>query len=145
MNNRISCGASLFLLCVSSLAWAAETPSASHHSEHMKTGNMAERQVEISQLGKDVMPFNLAATTHIFTKNEQGGTQKIVTKKPKDDLQVRLARQHLQEIRTKFLNGDFSGPSHIHGPNMPGLDELKAAQAGAIAIDYKAIRGGGQL
>ena len=135
----------LSILLFSSILWAAENHSQSNHSNHMKNTNNHVRQAEISKRGSEIMPFDLAATTHVFTKNSRGGTQKIVTKQPKDELQVNLIRQHLQEIRTRFLNGDFSGPAYIHGQKMPGLDELQAAQPGAIAIEYKNISGGGQL
>ena len=115
------------------------------HATHMKMMAEAQRQAEVSGRGKDVMPFNLAATTHIFTKTAKGGAQQVVAKKSTDKEQVRQARAHLQEIREQFLKGDFSGPSHIHGQDMPGLADLKAAKPGQIAIDYKDVTGGGQL
>jgi hypothetical protein len=115
------------------------------HAAHMKQMANDQRQATVSQLGKDVMPFDLAATTHIFSKTSKGGTQQVVTKKSKDTNQVKLARQHLQEIREQFLKGDFSGPSHIHGQDMPGLADLKTAKSGQISIDYKDVQGGGQL
>jgi hypothetical protein len=95
--------------------------------------------------GKDVMPFSLAATTHIFTKSANGGIQQVVAKKTTDAAQAKMIRQHLQEIRDQFLKGDFSGPSHIHGEDMPGLADLKASKPGQIAIVYKEIKGGAQL
>jgi hypothetical protein len=65
------------------------------------------------------MPFSFAATTHFFTKTAE---------KPEDAAQVQLVRQHLQEINERFLKGDFSGPAHIHGQDMPALADLKAAK-----------------
>ena len=115
------------------------------HAAHMKMMEQARRQAEVSERGKDVMPFNLAATTHIFTKTAQGGLQQVVAKDSADSAQVNLARGHLQEIRQHFLKGDFSGPSQIHGQDMPGLAELRDARPGQIRIDYKAVKGGGQL
>lgn len=115
------------------------------HAAHMKMMADAQRQAEVAGRGKDVMPFSLAATTHIFSKTAEGGTQQVVTKKSNDVAQVKLARAHLQEIRDQFLKGDFSGPSHIHGQDMPGLADLKAAKPGQIAIAYKDVKGGGQL
>ena len=91
------------------------------------------------------MPFSLNGTAHIFTKNAQGGTQRVVVKNSADTAQVILIRQHLQDIREQFLKGDFSGPSHIHGQDMPGLAELKNAKAGQITIVYRDIQGGAQL
>ena len=91
------------------------------------------------------MPFSLKATTHIFTKTAEGGIQRVVAKNAADKGQAKLVRTHLQEIKQQFLNGDFSGPSHIHGNDMPGLDELRSAKPGQIAIDYRNIDGGGEL
>lgn len=104
-----------------------------------------QRQAEVAKLGADVMPFSLKATTHIFTKTAEGGTQRVVARSAADAAQVRLVREHLHEIRGEFLNGDFSGPSHIHGNEMPGLAELKAAGPGQIAIGYKEVAGGAEL
>lgn len=58
---------------------------------------------------------------------------------------MQLVRQHLQEIQQRFLKGDYSGPAHIHGQDMPGLAELKAAKPRQIEIDYNYIEGGAQL
>jgi len=115
------------------------------HAAHMKRMEQAQRQAAVAERGKDVMPFSLAATTHVFRKTAEGGVQQVVAKKATDAAQVHLARGHLLEIREQFLKGDFSGPSHIHGQDMPGLAELREAKAGQIAIDYQDIKGGGQL
>lgn len=69
----------------------------------------------------------------------------MVAKKSSDTTQVKLVRKHLQEIREQFLKGDFSGPSHIHGQDMPGLAELKEATPGQIVIAYKDVKGGAEL
>ena len=115
------------------------------HAAHMKMMVEAQRQAEVSRLGKDVMPFTPAATTHIFAKSESGGTQQVVAKAAGDETQTKLIRQHLHEIQAQFLKGDFSGPSHIHGQAMPGLAELKAAKPGQIAIAYRDIKDGAEL
>ena len=105
----------------------------------------AQRQAEVAKRGADVMPFSLKATTHVFTKTVQGGAQRVVAKSPADATQVRLVREHLHDIQTQFLKGDFSGPSHIHGNEMPGLADLQAAKPGQVAIDYKDVDGGAEL
>ena len=91
------------------------------------------------------MPFSLAATTPIFTKSATGGVQQVVTKLAGDEAQTTRIRQHLQDIKAQFLQGDFSGPSHIHGQSMPGLAELQAAKPGQIAIAYRDIPVGAEL
>lgn len=125
----------------------AQTMAPQHmdHQKHMAAMADAQRQAEVAQRGKAVMPFSLKATTHIFTKNAEGGTQRVVAKKANDAAQVRLMRQHLQEIKAQFLKGDFSGPTQIHGQGMPGLADLQAAKPGQIAIDYKDVMGGAEL
>jgi hypothetical protein len=115
------------------------------HAAHMKTMAGAQRQAEVSQRGKDVMPFTLAATTHIFAKSNTGGAQQVVAKAAGDDVQTKLIRQHLQDIQAQFLKGDFSGPAHIHGQAMPGLAELTAAKPGQIVIEYRDIKDGAEL
>ncbi|VTU26290.1 hypothetical protein H4CHR_01766 [Variovorax sp. PBS-H4] len=104
-----------------------------------------ERQAEVARRGPDVMPFSLKATTHVFTKTADGGVQRVVTKSAADSRQVRLVRGHLREIQAQFLKGDFSGPAHIHGEEMPGLAQLKASKPGQLTIDYKDVRGGAEL
>lgn len=95
--------------------------------------------------GADVMPFSLTATTHAFTATSDGGTQRVVAKSRTDTKQVDLVRGHLHELRAQFLKGDFSGPTQIHGPDMPGLAELKASTVGQVAIDCKDVEGGAEL
>lgn len=104
-----------------------------------------QRQAEVAMRGPDVMPFSLAATTHIFTKSSYGGTQRVVAKRSDDLAQVKLVRQHLHDIQRQFLAGDFSGPEHIHGATMPGLAELRSANPGQIAIAYRDVPGGAEL
>ena len=103
------------------------------------------RQAEVAKLGADVMPFSLKATTHIFTKTAEGGVQRVVAKNASDTQQVKLVREHLRDIQSQFLKGDFSGPTHIHGGEMPGLADLKTAKPGQIAIDYKDVTAGAEL
>lgn len=104
-----------------------------------------QRQAEVAKLGADVMPFSLKATTHVFTRATDGGTQRVVAKNAADAQQVKLVREHLREIRAQFLKGDYSGPSHIHGADMPGLAELQAAKPGQVSIDYKDVKAGAEL
>lgn len=134
------------LACSVLFASASATLAQSmDHSAHMAEMAKAQRHADVASRGKDLMPFSLAATTHIFTNTADGGVQQVVAKNADDAVQVKLIRQHLQEIRGQFLKGDFSGPSHIHGHDMPGLAELQAAKPGQIAIAYREIKGGAEL
>jgi hypothetical protein len=105
----------------------------------------AQRQADVARRGAEVMPFSLKATTHVFTVTADGGTQRVVAKSLSDTKQVDLVRAHLHDLQARFLKGDFSGPSHIHGAEMPGLAELESAQAGQVAIEYKDVAGGAEL
>jgi hypothetical protein len=105
----------------------------------------AQRQAEVAKRGADVMPFSLQATTHVFSKAADGGTQRVVAKDAADAPQVALVRAHLREIRVQFLKGDFAGPSHIHGADMPGLAALQAAKPGQLGIDYQDVKAGAEL
>ena len=104
-----------------------------------------QRMADVARRGADVMPFDLKATTHVFTTTPDGGVQSVVAKDSHDAGQVRLIRSHLKDIRAQFLAGDFAAPSHIHGPEMPGLRELEAAAPGQIAIAYADLPDGAQL
>jgi hypothetical protein len=105
----------------------------------------AERQTDVAIRGADVMPFSLKATTHIFTKTIDGGTQRVIAKDASDAQQIQMVREHLHQIQAQFQHGDFAGPSHVHGTDMPGLTELKGAKPGAIAIEYQNVTGGAEL
>jgi hypothetical protein len=104
-----------------------------------------ERQAEVAQRGAEVMPFDLKATTHIFTRSDDGGTQRVVAKCPSDEAQISLIRKHLREIQAAFRRGDFSAPARIHNDDMPGLSQIRAAKPGQISITYRDVDGGGEL
>ena len=102
-----------------------------------------ERQAEVAAKGAEVMPFNLDATTHIFKKTEEGGTQQVVADSNDPD-QIRLIREHLQEISTKFAAGNFHDPTMIHGPEMAGLHELVMGHD-RLTIKYREIELGAEI
>lgn len=108
-------------------------------------GAGAQRQADVAQRGAQVMPFDLKATTHVFTRTADGGVQQVIAKDPGDAMQVRLIRAHLRELQERFRRGDFSDPSSIHGKDMPGLAQLAAAKPGQLSIDYKALGRGAEL
>ena len=124
-------------------AQPAMDPGAHHPADH--GAHMAQRQAQVSERGKDVMPFDLAATVHVFTKTKSGGVEKVVARRAKDGEQVRLVRAHLKEIHGQFAQRDFSGPAHIHGHDMPGLAELEAARPGVLTIAYREVPAGAEL
>lgn len=104
----------------------------------------AARQKEVAQRGAEVMPFSLAATTHIFTKTAHGGVQRVVTKQPQPR-QTALIREHLAMIAKQFARGDFSAPAQIHGMAMPGLATLRTAKPGELQVRYRDVPNGGEI
>lgn len=87
---------------------------------------LAERQEVVADAGAEVMPFDLEATTHIFTDTDTGGIQDVVADDPADAANIALIREHLEDEARRFRAGDFSDPEAIHGPDMPGLATLQA-------------------
>lgn len=124
--------------------WAMAFLTASTISAGLHAAG-AQRQGEVAARGVVVMPFNLSDTTHLFIKTQRGGIQRVIAKKPSDMRQIALVREHLRAIQTQFGNGDFSAPTQIHGPAMPGLSELKAARPGQIEIRYRDVEAGAEL
>ena len=125
-------------LAALALAAAAGLPLAAWAADPQRMDGVAKR-------GAQVMPFDLKATTHVFTRTPDGGVQSVVAKNPRDSAQVKLIRSHLKDIRAQFGRGDFSGPSHIHGDDMPGLRQLERAEPGQIRLDYADLPGGAKI
>lgn len=109
------------------------------------TAASPQRQAEVAERGARVMPFDLGATSHVFTKSSNGGLQQVLVKNQRDKEQLRLVRGHLREIAERFQSGDFSAPTRIHGPAMPGLEQLRQARPGEITIHYRELREGAQI
>lgn len=105
---------------------------------------MTHRQMEVAKRGGQVMPFDLAKTTHVFDDQPDGGLQTVKANDPHDRVQVRLIRRHLSQLAVQFRHGDFSDPGRVHGENMPGLAQLKAAD-GKLKVKYHAIPAGATL
>ncbi len=106
--------------------------------------DLAARQQLVAEAGAQVMPFDLDATTHIFTNTATGGIQDVTADNPDDQANIDLIRQHLDDEAAKFRSGDFSDPEAIHGPQMPGLAVLKARHAD-ITVDLAHTPSGATL
>lgn len=100
---------------------------------------------EVAQLGKQVMPFDLNQTLHVFSKVKEGGVQQVIAKDPKNQLQIKLIREHLGKIASDFKQANFSDPEKIHGKDMPGLEALRSAGPGEILIAYREIPKGAEI
>ena len=104
-----------------------------------------DRLDDVAKRGAHVMPFSLEQTTHIFSKTEKGGMQSVIVKDSSNAEHIKLIREHLSKISQEFIQGDFSDPAKIHGEDMPGLVELKAAQPGLIKIVYRELPNGAEI
>ena len=102
------------------------------------------RQTEVAQIGSQVMPFDLEATTHEFVPLPNGGLQTVTADNPADKQQIELIQSHLKEESTKFQSGDFSDPAKIHGEDMPGLASLQSGFSN-INVQYTPLANGGQI
>jgi len=107
-------------------------------------GEETSRQQEVRAKGAQVMPFELAKTIHSFDKTDDGGIQRVRVRGNAPD-QVAMIRSHLQEIAQSFSSRDFEKPAHIHGTDMPGLAEMKAAPASNLDVTYRALDDGAEI
>lgn len=125
------------LIAAGLAAWLASPPA--------QAVEMNARQADVARWGALVMPFDLAKTRHVFTKTPSGGVQRVVARDAGDSEQVRLVREHLKDIAGRFYRGDFSGPASIHGEDMPGLAELRAAKPDQWTLAYRDLEGGAEI
>ena len=123
------------LLVASAAAIAALTLNGSDSSGD------TDRQTQVAARGAEVMPFDLEATTHQFTKSPTGGRQTVVADEPGNQAEIAAIRQHLKKEEAAFQAGDFSDPASIHGEDMPGLAILEA-NGDALDIRYVEILDG---
>jgi hypothetical protein len=123
---------------VVSVLYLASAPSVCQATDPTQQQVVRERSA-------DVMPFDLNATTHIFTRTRTGGIQRVVAKNPDDTPQIEMIRAHLRDIAGKFSRGDFSAPAHVHGAIMPGLADLRAAKPGELKTRYYDIAAGAEI
>jgi hypothetical protein len=102
------------------------------------------REQLIADRGAEVMPFDLAATTHHFEPTPEGGLQTVVADDPADRRQVELIQQHLRDEAAAFARGEFIDPARIHGVEMPGLATLEA-NADRLEVAFHARADGARL
>jgi hypothetical protein len=129
---RLICTA---LLIVASIECSSQPPS---------TTAANSRQDEVRQKGTQVMPFALDQTVHVFDKTDTGGVQRVLVR-GNASAQLAMIRAHLQDIAKAFAARDFSKPMHIHGTDMPGLAEMKAATADELRATYNELPGGAEI
>ncbi len=106
----------------------------------------APKQVEeVHHRVQRVVPYALDQTLQTFTKTVHGGVQHVVVKSADNTKQIKLVQEHLLKVADAFRKGDFSTTERVHGPDMPGLTQLKKAETDDIKFEYKALPNGAQI
>jgi len=91
------------------------------------------------------LPYAVDQALEVFAKTANGGIMQIVAKSTNDSQQIKLMQQYLHQTAEEYKKGDFSSTERFHGTAMPGLAQMKAAKAGEIKYQYKALNNGGQI
>jgi hypothetical protein len=107
------------------------------------SSRLEQRQADVAEAGRAVMPFDLDATTHVFEKLDDGGLQTVVAD-TEDPEQVALIRAHLAEEAQRFARGDFHDPAMIHGDDMAGMHALMMGHD-RLKITYRDVERGGEI
>ncbi len=102
------------------------------------------REQEVRDKGAQVMPFALEQTIHAFDKTADGGVQRVRVRGEAPE-QTAMIRRHLSEIADSFSRRDFSQPATIHGADMPGLAEMRAARPGELDVTYRELEDGAEI
>jgi len=102
------------------------------------------RQTEVRQKGAQVMPFTLDETVHLFDKTDTGGVQRVLVRGDAPE-QLTMIRSHLHGIAQAFAGRDFGKPMRIHGADMPGLAQMRAAKAGELSVAYRELPDGAEI
>jgi len=102
------------------------------------------KQDHIHHMGSNVMPFELAKTTHIFRMTDTGGVQRVVVKDASDADQVAMIQQHLKHEADAFRRGEYSDPAALHGADVPGLKDLQSAGK-QVGVLYSSLPNGAEI
>jgi len=102
------------------------------------------RQEHVHHMGAQVMPFDLARSTHIFRMTESGGVLRVIVKDAAASDQIELIQRHLRHETAAFQRGDYADPAALHGADMPGLRELHVG-AKRIKVSYAALANGAEI
>jgi hypothetical protein len=125
------------IIAIVALGVALAAIVVTRHNSRSNTTTMSDR-------ASQVMPFDLAATTHTFTKSDTGGVETVTALDPSDHRNIDLIRGHLQYEAGQFHNGNYSDPAKIHGMEMPGLKELEAG-ASRVDVRYHDVPAGAEI
>ncbi|MGZ5029254.1 MAG: aspartate carbamoyltransferase [Methylobacter sp.] len=114
---------------------------ATAQAQESDTGKHAANSADAHQ----TLPYAVDQALEGFAKMANGGIMQIVVKSTNDSQQIKLMQQYLRQTAEEYGKGDFSSTERFHGTDMPGLAQMKAAKAGEIKYQYKALNNGGQI
>jgi hypothetical protein len=103
------------------------------------------QMAEVSQRQKQMVPYSPDKTLQTFTKTVHGGVQHVVAKSADDTREIKSIQTYLQKLANDFRKGDFSVTEQMHGPDMPGLAQLKKAETDDIQFKYETLENGAQI
>lgn len=103
-----------------------------------------QRREDVEQRRQELVPYNSAQALETFSKTVHGGVLHVVAKADNPE-QVELIQSHLKKMAEEFRKGGFSSTMRMHGPDMPGLQQLKTAPADDIRYEYKPLPNGAQI
>ncbi|WP_051241943.1 hypothetical protein [Azohydromonas australica] len=105
----------------------------------------AQRIAEVALQGNAGAARAFQAAIQMFTELDSGGVQRVVARDPGDELQVRLVRRRLRDIRNAVLLGGLAGPGHVPGRDVLALGRLGGATPGSLLVSYRDVPAGGEL
>ena len=73
--------------------------------------NPAERQADVAGRGRQVMPFDLDATTYRSSPTASGLVETVVADDPDDDENIALIRDHRNHEAERFAAADYRDPA----------------------------------
>jgi len=103
-----------------------------------------QRMKEVEQQREKLMPYDASKVVETFSKTVHGGVMHVIAKPDAPD-QIELIQNHLRQLSLAFAKGDFSISEKMHGPDMPGLLQLKTAKTDDIRYEYKSLPNGAQI
>ena len=95
-------------------------------------------------IGTQAVSFDPNLTTHHFYLYEDGGAIEVTVKDRTDKKNLEAIRTQLPVIVQAFAKGDFSAPSFVRSPRVPGTENMSRLRD-RIAYAYEDIRDGGRI
>ncbi len=124
------------------------------HAQHMAaqkksakttaTQDAEKRFAEMNARGAVAMGFDQEKTTHHFRPADDGGAIEVTVNDPKDAVNLKAIRTHLQQVAKDFARGDFGTPLATHGEVPAGVEGMQAAKQ-KITYRYEELAGGARV